>query len=526
MVNLVVRHSNTSSNPNSQYLRNHHLQPTSPRDKVASGRQPPKPAGRDRIVPSPIRFPSYPKERRPVSPLTTSESMFGGVGREAVEQSRSQSEAGRGGGTVGRMAPLHTSAVSESQGELSCDYDQNVTPLYELLESSHWDQARLRCRTHPEEVQTWIIRKDQNSNTRWKLLPLHAAVIFQAPLPVIECMLKEFPLAAGKRDDQGMLPLHLAFRHKQDEGLLVLLLSQYPQGAMVKDRRERLPVDHGKDTQFSSTFLHQYAEIFARCQINGGRGGNGPSNILVDELKAQHESQVESVKAQHEDQVAALMQKHEDELRDLKLQMEQDQHVVRTQHDQEMDELRDLLSREVAAGQHARQIQGEQVELQTALAQAQAENQRLKSRGGQYENLQAHLEKVMADQKTLHTFCAQQQEELEQARSAREQLLRSLLQKDDEKNAIRSSREISQLSDNIRLRTEQILSKVVASSSAADALATTSALATSLPISPAARSSHLGATEDLHRADDWDARGAHNEGEHGDDISAITDDHF
>mmetsp|Transcript_6131 Transcript_6131/g.15325 ORF Transcript_6131/g.15325 Transcript_6131/m.15325 type:complete len:286 (+) Transcript_6131:833-1690(+) len=43
--------------------------------------------------------------------------------------------------------------------ELVCDYDQSVTALYEMLESSRWDDALRRCQTHPVECHTWIVRR-------------------------------------------------------------------------------------------------------------------------------------------------------------------------------------------------------------------------------------------------------------------------------------------------------------------------------------------------------------------------------
>jgi hypothetical protein len=247
MVNLVVRHGS--------HLPGNNL-PRSKSPAVTMRQASPK--ARDRAVPSPIRVPSVLHETRPVSPLTASESMFGNV----LKQTRTSSSDGSSHRRRG--SPLRELREECSEcGELICDYDDNVTPLYEMLESSQWDKARLRCRTHPEEVQTWIVRRDASSKIRWKLLPLHAAVIFQAPSVVLECLIKEYPTAAGQRDDQGMLPLHLAFRHKQDEEKLLMLLDHYPQGISVRDRRERLPLDHGKESEFSSHLLQRYADLYA-----------------------------------------------------------------------------------------------------------------------------------------------------------------------------------------------------------------------------------------------------------------------
>lgn len=488
MVKLVVRHHSASPLQNTTITP--HIK-SSPVMTSSMGT-----SSRDRMVPSPvIRVPSYPK--RPMSPLTASESIFVGP---PVEQSRSQSpgENHRGGGTTSRLEPAvssRDSSIMDKQSDLICDYDQNVTALYELLESSQWDQARLRCRTHPEEVQTWIVRRDATS-TRWKLLPLHAAVIFQSPAFVLEAMLLEYPEAAGKRDDQGMLPLHLAFRHKQEESMLELLLGRYPQAVMIKDRRNRLPIDHVvADTQFSASLLQKYAAACIKCQQPGASSS------------FQRDVDVDAVKRNYDDQIAELLREHEQELRLLQQKMEQDKQMIRKQHDQEMNELRDLLSREVAASQRGRQGEQEIQELQQALSQANIDNQILRGAVNEqkayYEDIQAHFHKILEDQKTLQVYCEQQQQELEEGQQLREQLLRSLAQKDVALG--NSSREICQFSRDLTLRTEQILSRE------------TKVLAVQETKPVQSKNS-----QKLVR--DW--RATEDEGEHGDDISAITDDNF
>ena len=160
---------------------------------------------------------------RPWSPLTQNESVFRGTTSRG--RGGRGGEGGEGGGGAGagagarthsldnnssdddeRQQPSLSSISSRNKGEIICDYDRSVTYLYEMLESSNWEGACDRCRSRPQEVHTWVARRDTHGEIRWKILPLHAAIIFQAPLTVVECLLKEHPIAAAKRDDQGMLP--------------------------------------------------------------------------------------------------------------------------------------------------------------------------------------------------------------------------------------------------------------------------------------------------------------------------------
>jgi hypothetical protein len=109
----------------------------------------------------------------------------------------------------------------------------------------------------------------------------------------------------------------------------------------------------------------------------------------------------------------------------------------------------------------------------------------------------------------------QQQEQLEQTQQLREQLLRTLLQKEDGK-VCRVSTEICQLSDNIRLRTEKILTQT--SGSPEEPNNDTDVVAEN-------RLDNLGE----HRLDGFQEQetpggwGTNTHDDHGDDISAITE---
>jgi hypothetical protein len=88
---------------------------------------------------------------------------------------------------------------------LECDYDANPTYLYQAVEARQWDHARkvLAGRDARTQCATWVIRKERDGRLRWRLLPIHACIIFQAPLDVLEKMLQEYPAAAQCKDDQG-----------------------------------------------------------------------------------------------------------------------------------------------------------------------------------------------------------------------------------------------------------------------------------------------------------------------------------
>lgn len=156
-----------------------------------------------------------------------------------------------------------SSRLSAAAAVLECDYDQNPTILYQAIEAKQWDYAtslftnRGANKHNENEVDeedasaTWVIRKESNGKLRWRLLPLHAAIIFGTPLKLIELLLADYPLAAQCKDDRGMLPLHLAFRKQASWDVIDELLTTYPMAVFVSDRKGRTPLKCGVSQSLS-----------------------------------------------------------------------------------------------------------------------------------------------------------------------------------------------------------------------------------------------------------------------------------
>ena len=141
-------------------------------------------------------------------------------------------------------------------GTTEVDYDANPTLLYTFIEKKQITEAIERCAKFPQESATWIVKKEE-SGIRWKLLPLHAALIIRAGDSLVKALLKAFPNGAEEKDDQGMLAMHLAFRHSASESIINLLLDIYPDGMYVKDSKGRIPlqlVSKGSDKKKGGKF--------------------------------------------------------------------------------------------------------------------------------------------------------------------------------------------------------------------------------------------------------------------------------
>jgi len=135
---------------------------------------------------------------------------------------------------------------------LKCDYDSGRHMLHNAIQKKRWaqveriflDSETIEDRTCNEIksraemwAKTWVYRRDQKTGSlKWMITPLHAAVIFGAPPDAFQKLLWAYPRAARARDDQGNLPLHLAYKNGISKENLRLLLNAYPNGIYVKNR--------------------------------------------------------------------------------------------------------------------------------------------------------------------------------------------------------------------------------------------------------------------------------------------------
>ena len=62
-------------------------------------------------------------------------------------------------------------------------------------------------------------------------------MIFNAPFQVVDAILSVAPNSVNSKDDRGMVPLHLGFRHVADDESLSKMISMSPGTIEMKDRK-------------------------------------------------------------------------------------------------------------------------------------------------------------------------------------------------------------------------------------------------------------------------------------------------
>ena len=176
-----------------------------------------------------------------------------------------------------------------------CDFDTNPTELYSYLMNKEWekkkssssiggndkndkDGAKAKAKGKggrylskvltQADAATWVSRREPRTDDngsgelRWRMLPLHAAILFQAPDSIITAILNAHPEAAQGADDSGMLPVHVALAKRCSETVLNALLRAYPQSMTVRDGRGNLPIDVARRSK--SVHREAYVEALER----------------------------------------------------------------------------------------------------------------------------------------------------------------------------------------------------------------------------------------------------------------------
>ena len=416
-----------------------------------------------------------------------------------------------------------SSPGEELDGENVCDYDSSPTQLYELLESSSWERARTRCRSHPEEVRTWIVRKDKSHAVRWRLLPLHAAIIFQAPNFLVSALLEQYPHATARQDDQGMLPLHLAFRHKhEDEDLLELLLGQNPKAVVMKDRRDRIPLEHGRESKFGAKLMRLYADaVVVSTRLVGGKSGGvqnastptysnvfgqssqtmtvgdrarldqdhkneikaltlkyenqirklknisgeqlqsleGDTEYRISMLQADYEKQITQLRESHTSKIADLQETNHIHIRRIEQASQDARQTLEDRHKREIQDLRDMLNNQINRDKELSDaLEKEIAHLQVALQDRKNETEMAALQATKLLDENERLQDVMANVQEQQAFF--QELDMEESRAIRQKVAETLLRQDKEEKTRGHGTRMLELTESLRRKIDVAMEQI------------------------------------------------------------------
>lgn len=231
---------------------------------------------------------------------------------------------------AGVRSPKHNLLETEEEVEktveeaLECDYERDCTTLYKAIENAvdqkdfepiikfldtgYWSGSFFKDSVSPaDQAKTWVTRFDNEdtNKVKWSQLPLHLAIVCDAPSSIIGRLVKLYPQALRCTDDQHMLPLHLALRHGADDEIIAFLLIRFPDAVNAKGKNGRSAVDcsmrakdklRGKILEIfvEKTKSKSHSSLSKENKVLKGAIEKG--NVQIDELKLE----VDSFRADHD----------------------------------------------------------------------------------------------------------------------------------------------------------------------------------------------------------------------------------
>ena len=179
--------------------------------------------------------------------------------------------------------------------ELFCDYATDCSPLFKKIEQEAWDSITMFLTdgkwsedswtksivefvtmqpqdpdaSHPkEQVMTLVTKCEGKRKIAWARLPLHLAILRQAPVKVIHKLVEYFPESLTFPDHNGCLPLHLALESNAKDVVVSFLLSQFPAALRVRDAKRRTPLDIAlKEHSERGRVLHAFVAIAGKRHV-------------------------------------------------------------------------------------------------------------------------------------------------------------------------------------------------------------------------------------------------------------------
>jgi hypothetical protein len=130
----------------------------------------------------------------------------------------------------GVALPTHIETGGDSipaVGSDAFDYDVEKGELFYHLENKNWSEAALVARRCPEQASYWISRRNLDGSLRWRMLPIHSAIIYDAPPDTLQSICAAFPEGIQAQDDRGVHPLQLAYRLRRSHDVVAVLEEYY-----------------------------------------------------------------------------------------------------------------------------------------------------------------------------------------------------------------------------------------------------------------------------------------------------------
>ncbi|KAL3939355.1 MAG: hypothetical protein SGBAC_005913 [Bacillariaceae sp.] len=199
----------------------------------------------------------------------------------------------------------HTKIGKSDRNILECPTD-----LYVLIQNKKWNDALKQVKKKAIEASEWTYRKDKKGNIMWRLLPLHASIILNAPEKLVKAILSAYPRGVQCQDDLGMLPIHLVFRAGISPSIAKMLLQAYPQATEVRDFKGRRPLGlaQASASPQREAYLHLLKPTPSTSFTKGDLAAARAEAVaaVTEEKQAAFNKQIEHMKKVYQEEIERL----------------------------------------------------------------------------------------------------------------------------------------------------------------------------------------------------------------------------
>ncbi|XRB03151.1 ubiquitin carboxyl-terminal hydrolase [Pycnococcus provasolii] len=138
--------------------------------------------------------------------------------------------------------------------------------IHKLIANKMWSEVKACLSAYPGKAR----EKDNN-----RLLPLHLAAICRAPADVVRMLLDAYPAGAREKDKYGYLPLHSAAWFKAPADVVRMLLDAYAEGARGKSNDGSLPLHYAVRNNAPADVVRMLLDAYAEGATTVGKDKDG-----------------------------------------------------------------------------------------------------------------------------------------------------------------------------------------------------------------------------------------------------------
>ena len=154
----------------------------------------------------------------------------------------------------------------------------SVFPLHEALERRDWDSVSALI-----QADTSCAKSSRPTPGEDPALPLHVALANQAPLDVIELLLKANPAAIAHTTGYGTTPLQVALREKATTAVALRVLAADPTAVDKPDYLDSMPLHTALGFGQSPDVLLKLINLHPAACAHKADGGKLPLHIAAEE---------------------------------------------------------------------------------------------------------------------------------------------------------------------------------------------------------------------------------------------------